>query len=403
MNTELLSPELQLNNMLEQINAQLPNNKAQKVSEIMNTVLGGAMLLRHIGFGNAVSKLGSKISDTVSNLTSGEGSLPERVITNLVPEGLQPAARTLLSAAQNPEAALNQLVQQGQQAATDALQQGQQAATDVMQQGQQAATDALQQGQQAVSNATQQAVSEGEEAVSDVAEQGTGFLDRMVSGIRNLGSRARQTLNEDPYDLDNPAMNSDAPFMVDPFSEGPLNINMASRRGLFRLAPESGESDSGQNLGNVFNDAMRNTDNLPDLPVFDGMRTVPQSSELQQEQADANREFDSRPEAEQPSSEQPAPEQPSPEEQATGEEDLSPTVNEATQAGEATEEVSQTTSAVSRGAVVGEELAAGSSDIELGPIFEGAALLGSIIPQLISAFEKPEQITPSFVGEQEGL
>jgi hypothetical protein len=440
MNTELLSPELQLNNMLEQINAQLPDNKAQKVSEIMNTVLGGTMLLRHIGFGNAVSKLGSKISDTVSNLTSGEGTLPERLISNLVPESLQPAARTILSAAQNPEAAVNELVQQGQQvvteaaqqgqrvvqqaqqAVTDAAQQGQEAVNNVVQQGQQAVTDAAQQGQRVVQQA-QQAVSEGEQAVSEVAEQAPGFLDRLVSGIRNLGSRARQTLNDDPFDLDNPALNLDAPLMADfsnPFSEGPLNIDMASRRGLFRLAPESGESDSGQNLGNVFNDAMRNTDTLPDLPIFDGMRTVPQASQLQQQQASANRAFDTRPETEQqpPASEQPAPEQPAPErpapeqptpntqesEQATGEENLAPTINTTEEAGEATEGlVSRATAAVSRTAATGEELAAGASDLELGPIFEGAALLGSIIPQLVSAFEKPEEITPSFVGEQSGL
>jgi hypothetical protein len=386
--------------MLEQINAQLPNNKAQKVSEIMNTVLGGTMFLRHIGFGNAVSKLGSKISD----LASGEGSLPERVITNLVPESFQPAARTLLSVVQNPEDAVNQLVEQGQQTVSDVVQQGQQVATASLQRG-------------------EQAISQGEEAASEISQQGTGFLDRIVTGIRNLGSRARQATNEDLFDLDNPSVNIDAPQMLDAFTEGPLNINMASRRGLFRLAPESGESDSGQNLGNVFNDAMRNTDTMPDLPVFDGMRTVPQASQLQEEQQAANREFDTRPEAEQPAPEQPAPEQPAPEqpapeqpapeqpapdtqenEQATGEEDLAPTVNETAEAGEATVEATQATSAVSRTAAAGEEIAAlGGSDIELGPIFEGALLLGSVIPQLISAFEKPEEITPSFVGEQMGL
>jgi hypothetical protein len=416
MNTEMLSPELQLNNMLEQINAQLPNNKAQKVSEIMNSVLGGEMLLRHVGFYKALGGLGDKIKKTVSDITSGESSVGESIINNIVPDALQPVVRGASTALTG--------------GGTQALEQ---AVSDVLPEAVQpvvsgAATALTGGGTQSLetlaSNTINPIVERTTEPLIEASEQAPGFLDRVVSGFRDLGGRIsgvlpnRTNIIDDPapsrdINLDDPSMNL---TMDDPFSEGPLNIDFASRRGLYRFAPESGESDSGQNIGNAF---MRGREDLPDLPVFDGMREVPQSSSIQEQQAAANREFNSDEPASPPTQQPPVTEQQTPPTseqtpatQETGavsaEENIPATIAEEGEgivAAAVPEVAAATTGAISSTAStlakVAPEIETGG--FELGPLFEGAAILGAVVPQLISLFEKPETTIQSYVGEQIGL
>lgn len=432
MNTELLSPELQLNNMLEQINAQLPNNKAQKVSEIMNSVLGGEMLLRHVGFYKALSGLGDKIKQTYNDISSGDSSVIDSVINNVVPESLQPLARGTVTALQGggtdalQDVAANVLpdaLQPSARGAVTALTGGgtaelQASAAPLIQAVGDVVPDSLQPATQGAITALQGGGTEDlETAASGVLEQAPGFLDRIVSGFRGLGGRIsgvlpnRTNIIDDPapsrdINLDDPSMNL---TMDDPFSEGPLNIDFASRRGLYRFAPESGESDSGQNIGNAF---MRGREDLPDLPVFDGMREVPQSSTIQEQQAAANRAFNSDEPASPPTQQPPVTEQQIPATQETGavsaEENLPATVAEEGEgiAAVAAPEVAAATggtisTAASTLAKVAPEIEAGG--FEFGPLVEGAAILGSVVPQLVSLFEKPEQITASYVGDQIGL
>ncbi len=551
MNTEMLSPELQLNNMLEQINAQLPNNKAQKVSEIMNSVLGGEMLLRHVGFYKALGGLGDKISKTYNDITSGESSVTESVINNIVPESLQPLARGVASAVSGegtqaltqavtqalPESvqplargvasavsgegtqALEQAVTQALPESVQPLAQGvasaisgegtqalEQAVTQALPESvqplaqgvasaisgegtqalEQAVTQALPESvqplargvasavsgegtaelEQAVAPAVEQAVAPVAQAVQrtvapvtqavqrtiqpiaeEIEEQGPGLLDRFVTGVRNLGGRISSAVRG-PRGLDDPApsrdINLDDPMqnltMDDPFSEGPV-IDMASRRGLFRVAPEVGQADSGQNIGNAFSQA-RATGELPNLPVFDGMREVPQSSAIQEQQASANRAFNSdelpdvpaeeRPQVpETPAEQPPAPETPAeqppapetPAEQPAPPAQAPPATQE-TGAVSAEEDIPATIAPEDDIANIAlpelETLAGGTipsiaptvakiapeiaeTGFELGPLVEGVAIVGSIVPQLISLFEKPEAITESYVGDQIGL
>jgi hypothetical protein len=524
MNTEMLSPELQLNNMLEQINAQLPNNKAQKVSEIMNSVLGGEMLLRHVGFYKALGGLGDKISKTYNDITSGESGVVDAITNNIVPEGLQPLVRGATTALRGggtaeleaaartvaeplvqsvvPEAlqpiargaataltgggtaeleaaartAATPLVQAAGDAIPEALQPvargaataltgggtaeleaaARTAATPLVQAAGDAIPEALQpvargaataltgggtaELEQAVAPVVERTVAPAAQAVQrtiqpiaeEIEEQTPGLLDRFVTGVRNLGGRISSAVTG-PRGLDDPApsrdINLDDPTlnltMGDPFSEGGPAIDMASRRGLFRLAPEVGQADSGQNIGNAFSQA-RATGELPNLPVFDGMREVPQSSAIQEQQAAANRAFNSDelpdvPTEQPPTQERPpAPEEPEtpPVEQptpatqdtqaASGEENIPATV-----APEVEDDIANilpdlpdlaggTAPAIAPTiAKVGGEIA--ETGFELGPLFEGAAILGAVVPQLVSLFEKPEAITQSYVGEQIGL
>jgi hypothetical protein len=223
--------------------------------------------------------------------------------------------------------------------------------------------------------------------------------------------------------------------MNDPFSDGPLEIDLSSRRGLYRFAPEIGAQDSGQNISNAFSQARAQGD-LPDLPIFDGMREVPQSSQIQEQQAAANRSFTSDeppipaeqlppvPEEQLP----PVPEEqlpPVPEEQLPPVEQLTPATQQTgapsaevdlpavvpeTEEAIATplvQAVASSTPAVS-GSAVASTVAKVSGDVaetgfEFGPLVEGAAILGAVVPQLVSLFEKPEAITASYVGDQIGL
>lgn len=458
MNTEMLSPELQLNNMLEQINAQLPNNKAQKVSEIMNSVLGGEMLLRHVGFYKALGGLGDKIKQTYNDISSGESGVVDSVINNVVPESLQPLARGAATALQGggtaeleaaARTAAAPLVQAAGDAVPEALQpaarglvtalQGggtaeleaaaRTAAAPLVQSAGGAVPEALQPAARAAATAltgggTQELESVAREAINPIVErsvapliqeveQAPGFLDRMVSGLRDLGGRVSNTFRarapaqvDDPYDLDDPAMNL---RMDDPFSEGPLNIDLASRRGLFRLAPEVGEQDSGQNIGNAFSQA-RAQGELPDLPIFDGMREVPQSSTIQEQQAAANRAFTSdEPAAQQepPAAQQEQEPATQETEQISGEESIPATVSE--EGGIVSEVAPEVAAATGGTSVIAPTIAKVSGEVaegggfEFGPLLEGAAILGAVVPQLVSLFEKPESITASYVGDQIGL
>ena len=248
-----------------------------------------------------------------------------------------------------------------------------------------------------------------------------------------------------PRGLDDPApsrdINLDDPMqnltMDDPFSEGGPAIDMASRRGLFRLAPEIGQSDSGQNIGNAFSQAQASGE-LPNLPVFDGMREVPQSSAIQEQQAEANRAFNSDelpdvpteerpPVPETPAEQPPAPEQeqpPAPEQEQPAPPAQEPPASQETGAVSAEEDIPATIAPEDDIANIAlpelESLAGGTvpaiaptvatiapeiaeTSFELGPLVEGAAILGAVVPQLISLFEKPEAITESYVGDQIGL
>lgn len=442
MNTEMLSPELQLNNMLEQINAQLPNNKAQKVSEIMNSVLGGEMLLRHVGFYKALGGLGDKIKQTYNDVTSGESGVVDAITNNIVPDALRPLAQGIVSAArgEGTEAlqqavteVLPESIQPAASGAMTALTGGGTAELEaaaravgapLVQAAGGVVPEALQPTMRAAATAltgggTQELETVARGAINPIVEQtaapliqateeAPGFLDRMALGLRNLGGRVfgGQATLDDPapsrdINLDDPSLNL---RMDDPFSEGPLNIDMSSRRGLFRVAPELGEADSGQNIGNAFSRAMA-TGELPDLPIFDGMREVPQSSSIQEQQAAANRAFTS----DEPVA--PAPEQAPPATQETGalsaEENIPATI---AQEGEgivaAVPEVAAAagdtlSTAAGTLAKVTPEIEGGG--FEFGPLVEGAAILGAVVPQLISLFEKPETVTASYVGDQIGL
>lgn len=377
MNTEMLSPELQLNNMLEQINAQLPNNKAQKVSEIMNSVLGGEMLLRHVGFYKALSGVGEKIGNIYKDVSSGESSLADSVVNNIVPDALQPLARGVTSALTG--GGTQDLVN----AATDALPENLQSAA-------RGVTTALTGGgtedlASAVSGAVGDAVAPlaqtvggaVERAVAPVSEEASGVLDRVASSLRSLGGRVSSALrgprgpitDESLYNLDDPAMNADAPLMF----------------------------DSGQNIGNAFAQAQAQAGG-------DAAREVSQASQIQEQQAAANKAFNSDEPEETPDTQAG--------EVASGEENIASTaaqegeglVSEATQVGE---QVASTAAKVGEG--VANTVSKVSADLaetggfEFGPLFEGAAILASVVTPLVSLFEKPEIQTATYVGDQTGL
>ena len=333
-----------------------------------------------------------------------------------VPEALQPAARGLVTALQGGGTA--ELEAAARTAAAPLVQSAGGAVPEALQPAARAAATALTGG------GTQELESVAREAINPIVErsvapliqeveQAPGFLDRMVSGLRDLGGRVSNTFRarapaqvDDPYDLDDPAMNL---RMDDPFSEGPLNIDLASRRGLFRLAPEVGEQDSGQNIGNAFSQA-RAQGELPDLPIFDGMREVPQSSTIQEQQAAANRAFTSdEPAAQQepPAAQQEQEPATQETEQISGEESIPATVSE--EGGIVSEVAPEVAAATGGTSVIAPTIAKVSGEVaegggfEFGPLLEGAAILGAVVPQLVSLFEKPESITASYVGDQIGL
>lgn len=78
-NSVFMNPELQLNNMLANVSQQLPNDKLQKVSEILNSGLATEMLLRHLGFFDGLSKAGSKVVNTVKQVAPEVGEKLESI------------------------------------------------------------------------------------------------------------------------------------------------------------------------------------------------------------------------------------------------------------------------------------------------------------------------------------
>lgn len=81
---QFFSPEFQLNNLFDQINNQLPNDKLKKINEILNSSLATEMLLRHTGFFKAMGSLGETIKGKLGELAD---KVPDGV-RSLLPNGV---------------------------------------------------------------------------------------------------------------------------------------------------------------------------------------------------------------------------------------------------------------------------------------------------------------------------